>query len=211
MEAMHTHSIRRRGPRFELNGDVLCLDFVNTLDDRPSEQPKELLNSYADLAGFAEDTGILELSRVDDLMKRSQMDREGAQRALRAAVELREAMYAIFRAIMKKEPVPMRALEQLNGYVQDAARHARLVAKRGHFEWGFEDSSSLDAMLWPIARSASDLLASDQLKFVRACSSKSCQWFFLDTSKNHRRRWCKMDVCGNRAKARRFYARKKKR
>ncbi|MBZ5678469.1 MAG: ABATE domain-containing protein [Acidobacteriia bacterium] len=208
---MNTHSIRRRAPRFELNGDALCIDFVNTLDDRPSEQPKELLNSYIDLARFAEDTGILELSHVDELMKRSQMDPEGAQRVLRAAIELREAMYAIFHAIMKKETVPTMALAQLNACAQDAAQHVRLVATNRHFEWRFDYSSSFDAILWPIARSAADLLASDQLKFVRACGSKTCQWLFLDTSKNHRRRWCDMDVCGNRAKARRFYARKKKR
>ena len=53
---------------------------------------------------------------------------------------------------------------------------------------------------WPIARSAADLLASDQLAYVRACSSKVCEWFFLDTSKNHHRRWCDMTRCGNRAK-----------
>lgn len=64
--------------------------------------------------------------------------------------------------------------------------------------------------LWPIARSAAELLASDQLAFVRACASEKCQWFFLDTSKNHRRRWCEMTRCGNRAKARAFYERKKK-
>jgi len=45
--------------------------------------------------------------------------------------------------------------------------------------------------------------------YVRACASKTCQWFFLDTSKNHRRRWCDMTKCGNRAKFQRFYSRKK--
>ena len=61
---METHPDRRRPPRFELHADVLCLDFVNTLDDRPSEKPKELLRSYIDLARFGEDTGILEETRA---------------------------------------------------------------------------------------------------------------------------------------------------
>jgi predicted RNA-binding Zn ribbon-like protein len=64
-------------------------------------------------------------------------------------------------------------------------------------------------MLWPIVGSAAELLASDNLPLVRACSSKTCQWFFLDTSKNHRRRWCSMKLCGNRAKVRKFYARQR--
>jgi len=207
---METHSDRRRPPRFELHGGVLCLDFVNTLDDRPSDQPKELLKNYIDLARFAEDTGILGETRVDHLMKRSLMDPEGAQHVLRAAIELREAMYAIFRAIMRKEPVPAMALAQLNAYAQDAARHSSLAQANGRFEWRFDDLSSFEDILWPIARSAADLLASDHLKFVRACESKTCQWLFLDMSRNHRRRWCKMNLCGNRAKARRFYARQKK-
>jgi len=207
---MGTNIARRRPPRFELHGGVLCLDFVNTLDDRPSEQPKELLRSYIDVARFAEDTGTFEDSRVDDLMKRNQMDPEAAQHALSAAKELREAMYAIFRAVMRKEPAPAMALAQLNVYVQDAAQHSRLVETNGHFEWRFDYSSLFHAILWPIARSAADLLASDQLQFVRACESKTCQWLFLDLSRNHRRRWCKMNLCGNRAKARRFYARQKK-
>ena len=75
--------------------------------------------------------------------------------------------------------------------------------------WRFDDLNDLDSLLWQIARSAADLLASEQLPFVRACSSKECEWFFLDTSKNHHRRWCDMKRCGNRAKVRRFYAKKK--
>lgn len=206
---METHPVRRRPPRFELSGGVLCLDFVNTLDDRPTAHPKELLKSYIDLARFAEDTGILEETRVDALMKVSQMDPEGAQHVLRAAIELREAMYGIFRAILRKEPAPAMALAQLNVYAQDAAQNSRLVEVKGRFEWRFDDSTLFHSILWPIARSAAELLASDQLEFVRACESKTCQWLFLDMSRNHRRRWCKMNLCGNRAKARRFYARQK--
>jgi predicted RNA-binding Zn ribbon-like protein len=64
--------------------------------------------------------------------------------------------------------------------------------------------------LWPIARDAAELLASERLEYVRACASKTCEWLFLDESKNHRRRWCDMTKCGNRAKVKRFYTQKKK-
>jgi predicted RNA-binding Zn ribbon-like protein len=86
----------------------------------------------------------------------------------------------------------------------------RLVPVKGGFEWRFDDLGEFDSVLWSIARAAADLLASDQLPYVRACFSKSCEWFFLDTSKNHHRRWCDMTRCGNRAKVSRFYARQKK-
>ena len=44
---------------------------------------------------------------------------------------------------------------------------------------------------------------------VRQCASETCSWLFLDKTKNHRRRWCDMKSCGNRAKARRYYQRQK--
>jgi predicted RNA-binding Zn ribbon-like protein len=201
---------RRRPPRFDLVAGELCLDFVNTLDDRFTSEPKELLKTYVDLARFAEDTGILSASEVDRLFTRSQLSPDEAQSALAAAIELREAMYAVFWAIVNKKPAPRGELAKLNGFVQEAARRAQLVEAAGYFEWKFEDTLRFDAPLWPIARSAADLLASEQLELVRPCAAANCLWLFLDTSKNHRRRWCDMTKCGNRAKVQRFYKRKKK-
>jgi predicted RNA-binding Zn ribbon-like protein len=203
---------RRRPPRFDLVGGALCLDFLNTLDDRFSSEPKELLASYLDLARFGEDTGILVPAQVDRLFERSQRSPEAAQQALNAAIELREAMYAVFWALVQKKPVLQAALATFNQFVQAAAQRSRLVQVNGSFEWRFDAvPDDFETPLWPIARSAADLLASDQLAFVRACASKTCLWLFLDTSKNHRRRWCDMTKCGNRAKFQRFYKRQKKR
>ena len=201
---------RRRPPRFDLIAGDVCLDFVNTLDDRHS-QPKELLENYLDLARFAEDTGLLDSSHVDRLFARSEADPERAREVVKWARELREAIHDVFWAIINQRPAPPMALARLNGSVQNAAEHMRLVpVKGGGFEWKFDDSSQFESMLWPIARAAADLLVSDQLAYVRACSSKTCEWFFLDTSKSHHRRWCDMTRCGNRAKVQRFYERQKK-
>jgi predicted RNA-binding Zn ribbon-like protein len=202
-------TIRRRAPRFELIAGNVALDFVNTLDDRPT-QPKELLATYADLLRFGEDSGVLDAAQFDRLLERKHLAEDATQEVLLQARELREDIHDVFRAILKKRPVPAAALAKLNAAAQSAAGRMRLVAVKGGFVWRFEDFGGVDAMLWPIARAAAELLASDQLPYVRACSSKTCEWFFLDTSKNHRRRWCDMANCGNRAKVRRFYARQKK-
>jgi predicted RNA-binding Zn ribbon-like protein len=206
---MSNITARRRPPRFELVGGNLSLDFVNTLDDRPT-QPKELLANYVDLARFAEDAGILTPSEVDRLIERSPRVPDAAQRALNAARELRESIFAVVAAIMNKQAAPAMALARLNGFVQDAAQHSELVERDGRFAWRFDEPGiSLESPLWPIARSAAQLLASSDLAYVRACASDTCRWLFLDTSKNHRRRWCDMTKCGNRAKARSFYKRSK--
>lgn len=194
-------------PNFELCAGNLCLDFINTLDDRPSN-PKELLGDYCALANFGEQTGILTPAQKDQLFRRAAQEPDEAEKSLRRARDLREALYAIFSGVMNKRPAPNRAREVLNENLHDAALHSRLVPFEGRFEWRFDDpASSFRATLWPIARAAADLLTSDQLPFVRACASTSCRWFFLDTSKNHRRRWCDMTKCGNRAKVKEFYAR----
>ena len=188
----------------------MCLDFINTLDDRYSSEPKELLKSYVDLAHFAEDSGILSDRQVDRLMEKSMHSREAAEEALTAAIRLREAMHEIFWPLIRKKPVPAGALYVVNQHAQEAARHLNVVATGKAFEWRFEETENFDAVWWPIARSAVELLASHQLQFVRACASKTCEWLFLDESKNHRRRWCDMTKCGNRAKAKNFYSRQKK-
>jgi predicted RNA-binding Zn ribbon-like protein len=200
---------RRRPPRFDLIAGNVCLDFVNTLDDRHFK-PKELLETYVDLARFGEDTGLLQPSQLDRLYERSDAEPERAQEALLRGRELREVIHDVFWAIINKRPVPAVALARLNDYVQNASGHTRLIPAKSGFEWRFDEVADFDSVLWPIARSAADLLASDRLAYVRACSSIVCEWFFLDTSKNHHRRWCDMTRCGNRAKVQRFYARRKK-
>jgi len=189
---------------------ALSLDFINTLDDRFSDEPQELLNRYLDLARFGEDAGILSETQLEPLLLRCVHSPARAKRALERAIQMREAMHAVFWAVVQKKPVPKAELMILNSYVQEAARHMSLVETNGRFAWRFDDvGNEFDAPLWPIARSAAELLASDQLQFVRACASKTCAWLFLDASKNHRRRWCDMTKCGNRAKVNSFYKRRK--
>ena len=189
----------------------MSLDFVNTLDDRFTNEPKELLTSYIDLARFGEDTGVLNDQQVDRLLAWSMQRKEEAQKALKSAIELREAISEIFYAVARRKPVPASAVAILNGHLQEAAQHLKLFPGKGRFEWKFESGpNDFYAPLWPIARDGAELLASDRLEFVRACASKTCEWLFLDESKNHRRRWCDMTKCGNRAKVKRFYVRQKK-
>jgi predicted RNA-binding Zn ribbon-like protein len=205
-----TKTGRRRPPKFELVGGNLCLDFINTLDDRPSAEPKELLTNYYELARFGEDTGILTPEQLDFLYERVHLIPDEAEEAMRRARNLREALYEIFSALMNKQTAAQGAMERLNGNLHNTALHVRLVQRAGSCGWKFDEMTSvLDGVLWPIVRAAADLLTSSDLALVRACSSPTCQWLFLDTSKNHHRRWCSMEQCGNRAKARKFYSKKK--
>ncbi|MFI6389459.1 CGNR zinc finger domain-containing protein [Nonomuraea sp. NPDC050540] len=43
---------------------------------------------------------------------------------------------------------------------------------------------------------------------LKVCLEGTCQWAFIDSSKNRSRSWCSMKVCGNRTKTRAYRARK---
>jgi predicted RNA-binding Zn ribbon-like protein len=62
-------------------------------------------------------------------------------------------------------------------------------------------------LLVPVAEAAASLFLLGDRRLVRHCEGAGCPMWFYDRTKAHRRRWCSMAVCGNRAKARRFYGR----
>jgi predicted RNA-binding Zn ribbon-like protein len=197
--------------RFEFTGGALCLDFANTVDNRPTERRADLMPSYADLVQWADEAELLGAEQVTKLHGMEAQSPGDAQTVLRKAIQLRESIYQIFAALAQKAATPEEALQVLNRNLREASAQAALVEKAGpRFVWEFAPlDEGLDAILWPVARSAAELLTSPDVQFVRECASDTCAWLFLDKTKNHRRRWCDMKVCGNRAKARRFYARQR--
>jgi predicted RNA-binding Zn ribbon-like protein len=195
---------------FEYTGGNLALDFANTVNNRVNERREELLTGYGRLVQWAEGANVLTAKTGDRLRRLASESPGQAQFALRHAIQLREAIHAIFSAVVERRGIPSTALAQLNTSVQHAAEHAYITHANRHFTWEWiQPDSRLDSMLWPVARAASELLTSDDLTYVRHCASGTCKWLFLDKTKNHRRRWCEMKTCGNRDKARRYYQRQK--
>jgi predicted RNA-binding Zn ribbon-like protein len=195
---------------FDLTGGLLCLDFANTVDDRTEVHPQELLNSYNDLVSWSEQAHVLTEQEAQQLLEKAARRPSEASRVLKRAVAIREAMFRIFKAVAEDASPEDEDLVSLSAAVADAQNHAQIVLKANGFIWDWAGiAGDLDRMLWPVVRSAADFLTSDELDTVRVCASDSCDWLFLDTSKNHSRRWCNMKSCGNREKARRFYSRKK--
>ena len=58
-----------------------------------------------------------------------------------------------------------------------------------------------EALLLPLAEAMGDLICHADFSRVKNCEGPSCTMWFNDVTKNHIRRWCDMNVCGNRAKA----------
>ncbi len=186
----------------------LCLDFANTANWHKSEQPIELLNTYLDLIDWSRHAGVLNERESDQLLNESNTNPIDAEAVRVRAVELREAIYRIFTSIANDDRPDVEDLELLNVALGPALANARIVEGQDGFTWDWAgDELSLDRMLWPVARSAAELLASAQLNRARQCADEKCGWLFLDMSRNRSRRWCSMEYCGNRNKARTYYHR----
>ena len=195
-----------------LVGGRLCLDFINTVDEHASDHPEEYLTSYAQLVAWCQHAQILTEAEGQQLLAWAAPRSADAAAALAAAIAFREALYRIFLATLADKPPPAGDLAAFNAARFQALAHSEIAAADEGLAWrwmvGEQDPGW---MLWPITRSAADLLLSPDLQLMKECPGPGCGWLFLDTSKNHTRRWCTMEGCGNRAKARGHYQRKRHR
>ena len=150
-----------------LGGD-LCLDFANTVDPRHGEHRREFLMSYQDLVAWGWHVGVLQDSDVPRLLQRSANQPKEASAILRQAITLREAIYRVFAAINQGKRPGDPDLTALRDAYLDALACSRLVpaADRFELEWA-GDAEALDRMLWPVARSAFELLTTGDLDRVR--------------------------------------------
>jgi predicted RNA-binding Zn ribbon-like protein len=201
--------IRSEAETHRLIGGALCLDFANTLNGHGKPAGHEYLKAYRDLAVWCRRVDILTDRDAESLIGEAARQPAPAAAAFERAIALRETIYRIFSAIAHGAPPGAADLAALNEARSEALAHSQIVPTAGGFALDWTDKAALEWVLWPIALSAADLLTSGNRSHVRACAGQGCDWLFLDTSRNHSRRWCTMDGCGNRSKARRFYERKR--
>ncbi len=200
-----------QNPLAELSlvGGRWCLDFANTVGWRGEENARDRLKEYADLVWWGLHAEALTPAEAEPLFAVARAKPEAAAEVFSRAIELREAVYRIFSAEAAGEPRAPADLAILNRELARAMSRARLTAGRGKCDWEWEETGEPDRVLWPVARSAAELLTSDELERVKECAGDDCGWLYVDTSKNRSRRWCDMKDCGNRAKVRRHYVRHK--
>ena len=193
--------------RLSLVGGALCLDFTNTAGNHKSDHPSEHLDSYDDLVAWSLHVDIVNHRIAQQLVAHAARHKVAARQVYEHAIAFRETLYRIFLRIAAERSPQASDLDILNQELGNALTHSRIVSTQEGFQWDWSDEIALDRMLWFIARSAADLLTSGNLDRVRQCGDDECGWLFIDTTKNHSRRWCDMNDCGNRAKARRHYSR----
>lgn len=192
-----------------LIGGALCLDFVNTLCGHTGQVIHEYLFDYTDLVLWSRHAGILTDSESSKLLHKSDQTPTEAQAVYQKALALRETLFRVFSALAGKLSPSATDVEFLNTIRTEALHHSKLSQTGKDFSLNWDEPDSFERMLWPIILSASELLTSESVHRLRECDSKSCDWLFIDSSRNHMRRWCSMDKCGNRAKMHRRYNRQR--
>ncbi len=190
-----------------LLGGRLCLDLVNTVEQRWSGAPVDALSGAEVVAQWGFHSGAVSETERDDLALRLRSAPHDGELALARTIELRELAYSTLAAVATTGRPPAQLPTRLEEIIQDTLRRARLRWTGTRMAWTIEeptihlvgDRAALDLL---------DLLTSAALNDVKQCPGcGDCGWLFLDTSKNRTRRWCSMEGCGSRAKMRRHYQR----
>ena len=191
---------------FELIAGHPALDLVNTLDWRFRDTgPEELITSYDDLLRFTAQCGLITSAESRRLFRNATGGK--AAHVVAEARELRESAARVFYAGVDENDPPADAIRELESRFKEAEAHRCLRWTESRLQWEFPASSPTPELpLWILSLKTAQLLTSANMDMIRDCGNPECRWLFLDTSKNHTRRWCDMKVCGNRMKARRFKA-----
>ena len=189
--------------------EPLVVQFVNTVGWRRTEAPRESVPAYLELIDWGVRQGLVGGTEADRLREESESRPAEAMAAYRRAIRLREALFRMFEAHASDGTPDPNDLEILNAALAESAGRRRLEATSEGFRWTWSEAAGtdLDWILWPAAYSAAELLTGEMLGRLKACPGEGCGWIFIDASRNRSRRWCDMQSCGNRAKARRHYHR----
>lgn len=197
--------------KFLFLGNEPALDLLNTTPVL-AQGPVDFLQDFSHLSAWAAVAGLLDESTAKALRRRWNGSRE-ADAAVAQAKQVRQALRDVLTAKLCGAKPPAHALDLLN----DALGAARTTSR---LQWD-EKSTSFARIVHRttdgtpaqfvtvLAEAAVRLLTEKDLTLVRRCENPACVLHFYDTSKNHRRRWCSMDICGNRMKVAAHYRRQK--
>ena len=198
---------------FVFDGGALALDLLNTWRFN-ADQPLDLLQSPEDLVIWLAAAGLPDGAYCAELSSSPPNRRI----LLDEALWLRRDILLIVQSLVAGELPPPYTVDALNRILTESGTSFRLdsltIPPEGDQEERMEGQlvlnvhehiSSVLGVLQPIALSAARIVTEANPTRIRQCASSNCMYWFLDTSKSGRRRWCSMSRCGNRAKVAKHY------
>lgn len=191
---------------FVFVGNQLALDLVNTGLLQDGERV-ELLPDVAALGKWLVAAGLLPPSGGKALIRRWRGSPE-AEAFLQSLVAFRERLrVAVLRYEAGKAP-GAGFVAELNRLLRQHPVRATLSQKAGKLVREVEFKPVAPGDVWaPIAAAAAELLTEVPASRVRKC--ESCIAHFRDISRKGSRRWCSMNLCGNRLKVAAYQQRRR--
>ena len=197
---------RDRKEGFLFLGNQLALDFVNT---RPAQNGElvELLPDFQALLRWFRGAELLSAREATDIQKHWGESRRG-QKVLQALRQFRETLREQVVDLERGAVIRRSTIQELNRLMAAHPMRERLKLTEGlaSKELWFELKEPED-LFAPLAHSAAMLLSEVPRDRIRHCGH--CILHFYDTSKKGTRRWCNMQLCGNRLKVAAYAARHK--
>ena len=182
----------------------LALDFHNTVSWNVAKPLSDsLLETYEDVLAWAVQSHAIDLDLRDGILQTMHDDMAPV---FRHVLGLRQVIHDVFTPIARGQSVPAIPLADLNGWISSLPLQLRSDGDRFVWDWTAHPED-LTSVVWPVVWAAGALLRSPDLGRIGECEADGCRWLFVDQSRRHNRKWCQMEVCGNRAKARRHYHR----
>lgn len=170
-----------------------ALDFLNTQQKNSKGEWVELLPNASRVAAWLSSVAVGSVALS-----------ESSESLVADALALRGVLRALITAWTEGESAPPEPLAFLNKVLATGTWRPVLTS---NFTPNTELVATAPHPLLPIAHAAMDLLARHDRTLVRCCAGEGCVLWFLDTTKNKRRRWCTMEACGNREKQAAHYRR----
>jgi predicted RNA-binding Zn ribbon-like protein len=203
-------SLPSRAGSLDLVGCEIALDFTNTSSGRGFLSHQEHLRDFDTIMQWVEHARVMAPSDCayvrSTVAKRPKLGRTVFEQVLK----IRELVWTIGTALAEQRPVSEKLRASLTAAHAESLRFAEMKMRDGAYIWSWNPHRDVQAaILGPITLSALTLLMEKELSRTKRCAGMECGWLFFDTTKNGRRRWCEMRVCGNRAKVRAARAKQK--
>lgn len=194
--------------KFSLIAQNLFLDFVNTKKMRDG-QVFETLESCVDFVAWAIAVNLVEADQAQESFEKLN-EEISTNNSLHEMIKFRNILREMVEDIVNEIEISPTTISIINENLTKISGFTEIVKNENGFEKRFRfDLSEPAKLLQPIAESAADFLCYGNFELLKKCESSACVLYFYDTTKNHKRRWCSMNACGNKAKAAAFYQRKK--
>lgn len=196
--------------KFYWIGGRLCLDFINTKLALADGTPHDLLANLNDFAAWAAKSGLTTTAEASKMAGEFAAKNE-AREMIGKTREFREIVREVVLNLERDEPISPSSMEKINAHLAAGRGVARIIrTDEGNYEKRFSAEYFLPLdLLAPLAEDAADLICYTPSGRIKNCENPACVLHFYDATRNRSRRWCSMQICGNRAKAAAFYKRNK--